>query len=119
MSFFDRLVSQTLSNHGELAPLRPVVEKELLHHDILREMGTTGLLGGLTFIGAACLRACYGSNRLSEDLDLTGGANFTRDTLIDLDGVHVDVVVQAAAQAPATVAKMAHSLGTPEITNLN
>ena len=51
MSFFDRLVSQALSNHGELAPLRAVVEKELLHHDILREMGTAGLLGGLTFIG--------------------------------------------------------------------
>lgn len=90
MSFFDRLVSQALSNHGELAPLRAVVEKELLHHDILREMGTAGLLGGLTFIGGTCLRACYGSNRLSEDLDFTGGANFTRETLIDLGGVLVE-----------------------------
>jgi len=90
MSFFDRLVSQALNNQGELAPLRAVVEKELLHHDILREMSTAGLLSGLTFIGGTCLRACYGSNRLSEDLDFTGGTNFTRETLIGLGGVLVE-----------------------------
>jgi predicted nucleotidyltransferase component of viral defense system len=49
------------------------VEKELLHHDILREMSMAGLLKNLTFIGGTCLRACYGSSRLSEDLDFTGG----------------------------------------------
>jgi len=51
--------------------LRPVVEKELLHHDILREMGQAGLLRELAFIGGTCLRLCYGSPRLSEDLDFT------------------------------------------------
>jgi predicted nucleotidyltransferase component of viral defense system len=90
MSLFDRLVSEALRSQTELSPLRTVVEKELLHHDILREMSTAGLLEGLTFIGGTCLRACYGSNRLSEDLDFTGGANFTRETLIDLGGVLVD-----------------------------
>lgn len=90
MSFFDRLVSQALSNQGEFAPLRAVVEKELLHHDILREMNAAGLLGGLTFIGGTCLRACYGSNRLSEDLDFTGGANFTRETLSILGDVLIE-----------------------------
>ena len=76
MSLFDRLVAQALQDQGHLAPLQPVVEKELLHHDILREMSSAGLLKNLTFIGGTCLRACYGSSRLSEDLDFTGGRNF-------------------------------------------
>lgn len=90
MSLFDRLVTEALRNQGELAPLRAVVEKELLHHDILREMSAAGLLSNLTFIGGTCLRACYGSNRLSEDLDFTGGNNFTRETLTDLGRVLVE-----------------------------
>jgi predicted nucleotidyltransferase component of viral defense system len=47
-------------------------------------MSAAGLLAGLTFIGGTCLRACYGSPRLSEDLDFTGGAAFRRE---DLDGL--------------------------------
>jgi len=61
-----------------------VVEKELLHHDILREMSEAGMLAGLTFIGGTCLRACYGSARLSEDLDFTGGSHFQRGDLANL-----------------------------------
>ena len=68
MSLFDQLVSEALKNQGELALLLAVVEKELLHHDILREMSRAGLLNKLTFIGGTCLRACYGSSRLSENL---------------------------------------------------
>mgnify|MGYP001805945313 CR=1 FL=1 len=90
MNLFDNLVAQALQNQGELAPLLPVVEKELLHHDILREMSSAGLLGKLTFIGGTCLRACYGSNRLSEDLDFTGGRDFKRETLSRLGAVLVD-----------------------------
>ena len=90
MSIFDRLVSEALKSQGELAPLRAVVEKELLHHDILREMSTAGLLGSLTFIGGTCLRMSYGSNRLSEDLDFTGGKEFTREKLADLGDVLVE-----------------------------
>ena len=44
-------------------------------------MAEVGLLLRLTFIGGTCLRACYGSHRLSEDLDFTGGADFDRMTL--------------------------------------
>lgn len=89
MSLFDRLVDQALKNQDELAPLRIVVEKELLHHDILREMSTAGLLKDLTFIGGTCLRACYGSSRLSENLDFTGGSKFQRKTLMNLSRVLV------------------------------
>lgn len=81
MSLFDQLVDEALKNQRDLAPLRLVVEKELLHQDILRVLSQAGLLARLTFIGGTCLRACYGSNRLSEDLDFTGGADFNRDSL--------------------------------------
>lgn len=90
MSLFDQLVDAALRSRSELAMLRPVVEKELLHHDILREMSGAGLLSGLTFIGGTCLRACYGSMRLSEDLDFTGGSAFGREDLAALGRVLVE-----------------------------
>ena len=87
MNLFDKLVGEALRSRSDLAVLRPVVEKEILHHDILREMGRAGLLAGLTFIGGTCLRACYGSPRLSEDLDFTGGVEFKKEDLSDLGRV--------------------------------
>ncbi len=90
MNLFDNLVGQALQARPELSAVQAVVEKELLHHDILREMSAAGLLKGLTFIGGTCLRACYGSVRLSEDLDFTGGADFTRGMLAGLGGVLVE-----------------------------
>lgn len=89
MNLFDHLVDQAMRHQNDLAPLRMVVEKELLHQDILRELGHAGLLKNLTFIGGTCLRACYGSSRLSEDLDFTGGANFSRASLAALAQVLV------------------------------
>ena len=90
MSLFDQLVDEALRNRQDLAPLRVVVEKELLHHDILRVMSESGLLTHLVFIGGTCLRACYGSHRLSEDLDFTGGANFNRESLSAMAKVLVE-----------------------------
>ncbi len=87
MSLFDKLVSEATQNQEDLVPLQIVVEKELLHHDILREMSKAGLLKQLTFIGGTCLRACYGSNRLSEDLDFTGGYDFTKESLTTLAAI--------------------------------
>lgn len=79
MNLFDQLVQQALTNIPDLAPLQVVVEKELLHHDIMRILSESGMLQGLCFIGGTCLRTCYGSRRLSEDLDFTGGVNFKRE----------------------------------------
>ena len=84
MNLFEQLVAQALKNRGDLATLQMAVEKELLHHDILREMSSTGLLADLALIGGTCLRACYGAERLSEDLDFSGGADFRRETLLPL-----------------------------------
>ncbi len=90
MHIFEQLVYQAMRSQPQLAQLRVVVEKELVHHDILREMSRAGFLKELTFIGGTCLRTCYGSQRLSEDLDFTGGADFTREGLADLGRVLVE-----------------------------
>jgi predicted nucleotidyltransferase component of viral defense system len=84
MTLFDRIVDEALANQKEYSSLRIVVEKELFHHDILRIMSESGMLQSLTFIGGTCLRDCYGSNRLSEDLDFTGGTDFNREVLAKL-----------------------------------
>jgi predicted nucleotidyltransferase component of viral defense system len=81
MNLFDQLTSQALQNTPDLRLLRPVVEKELLHQDIMRELSTSGVLSSLTFMSGTCLRACYGSMRLSEDLDFYGGLDFRREIL--------------------------------------
>jgi len=84
MNLFDKLVVQAMERSNSPISLQPVIEKELLHHSILREMSHSGLLTGLTFIGGTCLRACYGSPRMSEDLDFTGGTDFTYVSLKNL-----------------------------------
>ena len=99
MSLFDQLVDVALRTRADLSPLRPVVEKELLHHDILREVSEAGLLAGLTFIGGTCLRACYGSARLSEDLDFTGGSDFRRGDLAGLAAQGMDFSLQGRGGA--------------------
>lgn len=83
MADFSEIVRFAQENSG-VTQLRPVVEKEILHHTIIRCMAEAGLLHRLTFIGGTCLRACYGSNRLSEDLDFTGGRDFTAEQLTEL-----------------------------------
>lgn len=81
MNLFDKLVTEALRNQPTLSPLRAVVEKELLHHDILRLLRDCNLIAPLTFIGGTCLRSCYGGVRLSEDLDFTGGHDFSKEKL--------------------------------------
>jgi predicted nucleotidyltransferase component of viral defense system len=87
MNLFDQLVQQAMQSEKAMGTVRPALEKELLHHDILREMSQTGLLNELTFIGGTCLRACYGSPRLSEDLDFTGGTDFDAARLAELGSI--------------------------------
>lgn len=81
MNLFDKTIESVLENNTELKTLRPVVEKEILHHDILWELNNAGLLKNLTFIGGTCLRDCYGSARLSEDLDFSSSFDFNKDDL--------------------------------------
>lgn len=81
MNLFDKTVQSILDNNTQLKTLRTVVEKEILHHDILWTLNNVGLLKNLTFIGGTCLRDCYGSARLSEDLDFSSSFDFNKDDL--------------------------------------
>lgn len=80
------LVTQAIENNPQLIGLDDVVEKELLHHELLYVLQKEGFLNHLTFIGGTSLRLCYGSNRLSEDLDFTGGSNFSTSDFSSLSG---------------------------------
>jgi hypothetical protein len=65
---FDVLVERAMQAGGRVH-MRPVIEKELLHHDILFALDQASLLEHLTFQGGTALRLCYGAQRFSEDLD--------------------------------------------------
>lgn len=79
-----QLADAALAETPDGEALRPVIEKELLHYDILRALDQAGLLDLLTFQGGTALRLCYGSARYSEDLDFVGGTDFAADDLAAL-----------------------------------
>lgn len=69
---------------ANISHMRSVIEKELLHYDILFALEKGGFLDKLTFQGGTSLRLCYGGNRLSEDLDFAGGKDFSSAMLADM-----------------------------------
>ena len=71
------MVELAIQDNPDLDGLGPVVEKEILHYDILHGLQKGGYLGRLVFIGGTALRLCHGARRFSEDLDFDGGAGFT------------------------------------------
>lgn len=83
---FEQLVLQAMQQEG-VARMRPVVEKELLHYDILHCLDQAGVLEGLVFQGGTLLRLCYGANRFSEDLDFVGGYDFNSKNLSEIKEV--------------------------------
>jgi predicted nucleotidyltransferase component of viral defense system len=80
---FNALVDKAMQMQGR-SHMRPVIEKELLHYDILFALDKEKLLDILTFQGGTLLRLCYGSQRFSEDLDFAGGKKFNKTDLISL-----------------------------------
>lgn len=81
---FEALVNLALSSAENLGQIRPVIEKELLHYDILFSLDAHGLLNPLTFQGGTALRLCYGSSRYSEDLDFSAGKQFERAIFLQM-----------------------------------
>jgi predicted nucleotidyltransferase component of viral defense system len=77
----NKLVEGAILRNDKLRGLADVVEKEILHHDILWVLQKSGILQNLTFIGGTALRVCYKSNRLSEDLNFTAGVDFKASSL--------------------------------------
>ena len=80
---FAQLVNQAMQS-STVSHMRAVIEKELLHYDILFALEKGGLLNKLVFQGGTSLRLCYGGNRFSEDLDFAGGKEFTSADLADM-----------------------------------
>lgn len=69
-------IHQIVQSNPDYAAVTPVIEKEILHHDIMDVLIKQGGMQRLTFIGGTSLRMCYNSSRLSEDLDFNGGHDF-------------------------------------------
>ncbi|AWB65316.1 nucleotidyl transferase AbiEii/AbiGii toxin family protein [Saccharobesus litoralis] len=80
---FAELVNKAMQDES-VTHMRAVIEKELLHYDILFALEKGGLLDKLTFRGGTSLRLCYGGNRFSEDLDFAGGIDFSSAMLADM-----------------------------------
>lgn len=73
--------ARRLASDSNTQFMLPVIEKELLHYEIIHAMEEGGLLSGLVFQGGTCLRLCYGAPRFSEDLDFAGGIHFEASDL--------------------------------------
>ncbi|MDN5842900.1 MAG: nucleotidyl transferase AbiEii/AbiGii toxin family protein [Alcaligenaceae bacterium] len=82
---FHALVDLGVNEPGR-THMRPVIEKELLHYDILFSLSQGKLLDTLTFQGGTSLRLCHGAPRFSEDLDFAGGHEFDIQGLRDIKG---------------------------------
>lgn len=77
---FDGQAQRAVEEPGD-GHLLPIIRKELLHYEILFALDRANLLRGLTFQGGTALRLCYGAPRLSEDLDFSGGPEFSAESL--------------------------------------
>ncbi|NRD72922.1 nucleotidyl transferase AbiEii/AbiGii toxin family protein [Shewanella sp. VB17] len=77
---FGELVKKAMAQDG-VGKMQPVVEKELLHYDILFCLEKEGLLDNLVFQGGTSLRLCRGGSRFSEDLDFAGDVDFSSEKL--------------------------------------
>ena len=94
MSMYDRANFQELAKQAlqdpNLASMRPVIEKELLHYDLLFILDKEKLLDDLVFQGGTAVRLCYGGRRFSEDLDFAGGVDFSSRKLANMKACIMD-----------------------------
>jgi hypothetical protein len=60
-------ILRIVDENPNYAAITPVIEKEILHHDIMDILIQQGAMQTLTFIGGTSLRMCYNSARLSDD----------------------------------------------------
>ncbi len=76
---------QVVDDNPQLQDKETIIEKEILHFDILRCLESRGYLEELTFIGGTALRLCHDSMRFSEDLDFDGGGEFSAQKMVGLE----------------------------------
>ncbi len=86
-TLFDEHVARAMgSTTDDSRRMLPVIEKEILHHDILRALNEGGFLSKLVFFGGTNLRLCHNSSRFSEDLDFKAGPGFDEGMLGTMAG---------------------------------
>jgi len=71
-----KALAERIAQEKGYAAIIPVLEKELLHYEVLAALDKARFLDSLVFQGGTSLRLCYGSERFSEDLDFAGGSGF-------------------------------------------
>lgn len=81
-------LEKILQENPEYAAITPVIEKEILHHDLMDVLVKQGAMQRLIFIGGTSLRMCFNSSRLSEDLDFNAGYDFKPS---DFSGLEVEI----------------------------
>lgn len=112
---FRNLANMVLHDDPALAGMRTIVEKELLHYELLDILERGGWLNGLVFQGGTALRLCYGALRLSEDLDFSGGPDFSPRRMTGLAAaLEKDLAARglnAAVKSPKRIADHRHSGG--------
>lgn len=111
------LVEKAMQMQGR-AHMRPVIEKELLHYDILFALDSADLLDHLTFQGGTSLRLCYGAPRFSEDLDFAGGYEFKTHDLMNMKNCVEDYLGKRYG-LEVTVKEPHEMLHEPENRNIN
>ena len=99
-------IRQIIAANPEYAGVTPVIEKEILHHDIMAAMVKQGVMPSLTFIGGTSLRLCHNSSRLSEDLDFNGGHDFKPSSFSGLE-VEIQKYIQNKYEVQVWVNKPA------------
>ena len=104
-----RRYARELADGEQASGLLPVIEKEIIHYEILCSLSNRGYLTMMTFQGGTSLRLCHGSPRYSEDLDFAAGNAFddldpeqiAADLQNDLlDGFDVSVRVRPPKASP-------------------
>lgn len=97
-------IHQIVQSNPDYAAITPVIEKEILHHDIMDVLIKQGVMQRLTFIGGTSLRMCYNSSRLSEDLDFNSGHDFKPSEFEGL-GSEIQTYIQNKYETEVWVSK--------------
>ncbi len=115
--FSFRDLSNIVTTNPEFQGMEVIVEKELLHYELLHLLRRGGWLDQLVFQGGTALRLFHGSARLSEDLDFSGGPDFSAERMTGLAGYLEDSLSQqthgldVSVRSPKTIHRLPGEIG--------
>ena len=100
-----RALADLVTAAPEFQGLGSIIEKELLHYELLHLLDRGGwLVDKLVFQGGTSLRLCHGSSRMSEDLDFSGGPGFSAETMAGL-AAYLEDSLPAQARGLAVIVR--------------